>query len=324
MAGTSRIWHADGISNIGFLIWLYYLNFVVRQLELEADLELDRLRNLVDDALDRYSRLDAACPAKLRAAIRYMLLAPGKRLRPLLVLMATRACGGSLEVALPAACAVEMIHTYSLVHDDLPAMDNDELRRGQPTCHIKFDEATAILAGDALQPMAFRLLATSYDSQIAVACISELADAAGPEKLVGGQVDDLSGRHAEISLDFLENIHQRKTAALLIAALRMGGITSRATAEQLLALRIFGEKIGVAFQIVDDLLDFSGDPIKMGKQSGNDVQNGTLTFPTLLGETACREYCTRLVQEAKDSLHVFGPDADPLRSIADFIVNREH
>ena len=185
----------------------------------------------VDQRLDDCTRLDRGCPERLREAIRYSLLAPGKRLRPLLVLAACDACGGKPEAALPAACAVEMIHTYSLVHDDLPAMDDDELRRGRPTCHIQFDEATAILAGDALIPLAFQVLAegmaTGEQARLAVVA---LAQAAGATELVGGQVDDLGNQFGQPSLQVLESIHLRKTAAMMAVSLKLGGLVAGAPA----------------------------------------------------------------------------------------------
>ncbi len=289
--------------------------------EIESNPVTGQLRALINQALDRYSRFGDECPRPLAEAIRYMLLAPGKRVRPLLTLLAAKACGGSIDDALPAACAVEMIHTYTLIHDDLPAMDNDDFRRGQPTCHRRFDEATAILAGDALQTMAFGLIAREVKVD-AAACIAALADAAGPKNLIGGQVDDLAGGKGPISLAHLESIHRRKTAALLKVALCLGGMTAGASSDQRQALCVFGENLGLAFQIVDDLLDFCGDSIKMGKQSGKDEQNGTLTYPVLLGEQQSRQRAHQFIDQAKYNLTIFGPAADPLRTVADFVITR--
>ena len=242
-------------------------------------------RELVENELVRATEFGDGCPARLADAIRYMVLAPGKRIRPLLVLYAAEACGGTVENAVPAAAAVEMLHTYSLIHDDLPAMDDDELRRGQLTCHKKFDEATAILAGDALQSRAFEVMAGV--AQNAAECVRLLALASGAEHLVGGQVDDLNrmdgALESDQALQYLERIHRRKTSALISAATQIGGLTAGAFEDQLRKLRAYGRNLGLAFQIVDDLLDFAGDGSKMGKQTGVDHRNGTLTYPGLLG-----------------------------------------
>lgn len=312
---------------------------------LNADLE--RARRQVNDWLANSTRFDVDCPQRLQEAIRYCLLGSGKRLRPILVMMAARACGGDVEAALPAACAVEMIHTYSLVHDDLPAMDNDELRRGQPTVHIKFDEATAILAGDALIPMAFETLCRHYPPHIAARCCRELAVAAGASKLVGGQIDDLAqerGGKDRIQLDVdkqgclshgqeplsneaarleqLEHIHRRKTGALISVALRLGGIVAEATEAQLSALLEFGDNLGLAFQIVDDLLDYRGDWIKMGKLAGKDTGRGKLTYPGLLGVDASEARASELIERTIRSLDGLGSSALPLVSLARYVLER--
>ncbi|HTN76588.1 MAG TPA: polyprenyl synthetase family protein, partial [Pirellulaceae bacterium] len=209
-----------------------------------------RVRPEIDAALDQLSRYDHDCPARLRDAIRHSLLAPGKRLRPLLVLMSAEACGYDYRQAMPAACAVEMIHTYSLIHDDLPAMDDDDLRRGLPTCHAAFGEALAILAGDALLAQAFESLAGGAfpASVIAKSCL-ELAQAAGARALVGGQADDLDAEFKGGDLPHLEHIHRRKTGALFLVSLRLGGMVGGANDEQLGALDTYGRALGLAFQI---------------------------------------------------------------------------
>src|SRR5688500_14517156 len=218
------------------------------------------LRASIEAALIRYTEFDGDCPDRLRDAIRHSLLAPGKRLRPVLVLMAADACGCDPQLAVPAACAVEMVHTYSLIHDDLPAMDDDDMRRGRPSCHAKFGEATAILAGDALLAQAFEVLARDVTPpDVAARCCGELAQSAGPSNLVGGQEDDLRNEFAGGGTEDLERIHRRKTGAMIRVSLRLGGIIGRGSPEQITALDAYGERLGLAFQIVDDLLDLRGD-----------------------------------------------------------------
>lgn len=284
-----------------------------------------RLCRQIDASLEAAINLGDGCPARLREAIRYALLAPGKRIRPQLVLLAAQACGGTIEQAMPAAVAIEMVHAYSLVHDDLPAMDDDDLRRGRPTCHRQFDEATAILVGDALQARAFEVI--SRDMQpphVALRCCVELAHAAGAESLVGGQADDLAAEFRQIDLEQLESIHQRKTGALFRAAPRLGGIAAHADAAQLEGLTRFGEKIGLAFQVVDDLLDVSGDVAEVGKQTGQDHERGKTTFPAILGAEKSRRRAAALVREARESLAPLGDAAGPLLQIAEFVRRRSH
>lgn len=282
-----------------------------------------RLRPQIDAQLERHTRIASGCPDRLRAAMRHGLLAPGKRLRPLLVLSAAEICGAPLERAMPAACAVEMVHAYSLIHDDLPAMDNDDLRRGQPTCHKAFDEATAILAGDALLTQAFELLARDLEpAETARRCCVELAQAAGACQLVGGQADDLAAEQTGGDLDFLTRIHERKTGAMLVVSLRLGGLVGQASDEQLSHLTAYGKRLGVAFQIVDDLLDLTGDPCRIGKRTGQDVQRGKLTYPALLGLDASRQRAGELVEQAVGALATFGTRAHVLQSLARYVVQR--
>lgn len=285
--------------------------------------EIQSARKLIDQRLDQYSQFDTDCPERLRNAIRYCLLAPGKRLRPLLTVTAAKICGGTIEDALPGACAVEMIHTYSLIHDDLPAMDDDDMRRGKPTCHIEFDESTAILAGDALIPRAFEILATEIsDPSVAAASCHVLAVAAGSSNLVGGQVDDLSNQFAEADIRLLEKIHLRKTAALLIASLKLGAISAKADAKQLVCLEKYGKHLGLAFQIVDDLLDLKGDQVKMGKRTNKDSQLGKLTYPSVLGVAESELRAHQMIDSAIDALQPFGQSAEPLTYLARFVVER--
>ena len=276
----------------------------------------------IDAALDRYTEFDVNCPARLREAIRYSLLAPGKRLRPQLVLMAAEACGGSRDAALPAACAVEMVHAYSLVHDDLPAMDDDDLRRGRMTCHKAFGQATAILVGDALLALAFEVIARDIrPPQRAAASIQELAHAAGACQLVGGQFDDLDAPSASPSLAQLQAI-RRKTGALFRASLKLGGHAAGASEDEIGKLDAFGQQIGLAFQIVDDLLDVAGDEDAVGKRVGKDEQQGKLTFPSVMGIDDSRRQATQLVEDACASLLPWGNAATPLIELAQFILRR--
>lgn len=307
-------------------------------------------RSLVEKALDHATLFSDDCPDQLRKAIRYSLLAPGKRLRPLFVLMAAELCGGSSDKALPAAVAVEMVHAYSLIHDDLPAMDNDSLRRGQPTCHCQFDEATAILAGDALLTAAFEFLAGGICSKIAAVCCLELAKAAGASGMVGGQQDDMliSGIVArnnekrpfsnddqpknflpdndQAKAELLYRIHLRKTIAMIRASLRLGGIVAEATPGQLEALDKFGTAYGLAFQISDDILDCIGKEETVGKRLQKDAQDGKLTYVTLFGLERSRKIAHQKAEEAIRALDIFSPELLPLQTFRHWaltVSNRE-
>jgi geranylgeranyl diphosphate synthase type II len=298
--------------------------------------DFDRLRPRIDAALTHYTQFDSDCPVHLAEAIRYALLGPGKRLRPQLVLMATEACGSSIDAAMPAACAVEMVHAYSLVHDDLPAMDDDDLRRGRPTCHKRFGEDVAILVGDALLARAFDVLASELQPPaVAAKCCAVLGRAAGATALVGGQADDLhhaketsgssprSNTESSDALDQLQAIHRRKTGALFVASLEMGGIVAGATSYQLEILRGYGQRVGLAFQITDDLLDVTGNTADVGKHVAKDSENGKLTFPVLLGVEESRRQATELIDEACAIIEQLGPTADPLVALAKFVVFRQ-
>jgi geranylgeranyl diphosphate synthase type II len=259
----------------------------------------------------------------LAEAISYCLLAPGKRLRPRLVLLAAEACGGAVPAALPAAVAVEMVHAYSLVHDDLPAMDDDDLRRGRPTCHKQFDEATAILVGDALLARAFEVLATEIQPPARAArCCAELAKAAGPMALVGGQADDLAAEFSDVGVDRLQSIHRRKTGALFRASLQLGSICADANGHQQQALAEYGEDLGHEFQIVDDLLDIDGEEHSVGKRLGKDRRRGKATYPALVGVDESRRRAEQLIDSACRSLEPFGPAAAPLKELALFVGRR--
>lgn len=281
-----------------------------------------RVRGPIEEALTAYTEFDGDCPSRLRNAIRHSLLAPGKRLRPMLVLMAAEACGCDPRQAMPAACAVEMVHTYSLIHDDLPAMDDDDMRRGRPSCHAAFDEATAILAGDALLARAFEILAKDLPPAIAARCVAELGAAAGATALVGGQADDLAGEFSEAGVNELEHIHRRKTGAMFRASLRLGGIVAEASEDQLAALDTYGKSLGLAFQITDDLLDVRGDAAEMGKRVAKDSGRGKLTFPALLGAEASQRRARELIDEACAAAVQLGPTAAPLHSLARYVLER--
>jgi geranylgeranyl diphosphate synthase, type II len=268
-------------------------------------------------------------PPRLVEAMRYAVLGPGKRFRPRLVLMACRACGGDPADAVNAACAVEMIHAYSLVHDDLPAMDDDDLRRGRPTVHRQFDEATAILVGDALLALAFETLVwpPTPVQAVASAC-RELAHAAGPAMLVGGQADDLLGAVAapdstEAALAHLEAIHRRKTGAMITVSLRLGGLCAGAKPPQLAALTAYGDAIGLLFQVTDDLLDAVGDEAAVGKRVGKDHEAGKLTYAGLMGLEASRAYAAELADRATTALESLGPAGEPLRELTRQILLRD-
>jgi geranylgeranyl diphosphate synthase type II len=265
------------------------------------------------------------CPARLREAMRYSVLGGGKRLRPILALMAAEACGGELDSALPVACALEVVHTYSLIHDDLPAMDDDDLRRGRPTCHKVFDEATAILAGDGLLTFAFEILAREvHPAESAIACVTALAEAVGPSGMVGGQMADLEAEgQNDASIERLEAIHRRKTGALLRAALRMGAIVAGATEHELEALDMYGRSIGLAFQIVDDLLDVEGDEAKLGKRVNKDRDHGKWTYPGLLGVEASRARARELAEDAAAALQPLGERAWRLKELAWNLLERD-
>ena len=310
-----------------------------------ADDLLGDLLPRISAALDRASQPQPGCPQRLAEAMRYSLLAPGKRLRPALALMAAEACGGSLDAALPGAVAVEMVHAYSLIHDDLPAMDDDDLRRGRPTCHVHFDQATAILAGDALLARAFEILASELPEDRVAAAVRSLARAAGPTALVGGQADDLAAdrslsadrcagasvctgsspsghRDAAGRLEHLESIHRRKTGALFATSLELGAIAVAADDAQRQALADYADSLGLAFQIVDDLLDHQGSADEVGKRTGKDLDRGKLTFPGLLGVDASRQRAEELTVRACEAVALFGTAGQRLIALAQFVLQR--
>jgi geranylgeranyl diphosphate synthase type II len=294
-------------------------------LDLKAYLE--ERRSLVNRALSAYLPAVRGPAFRVVQAMHYSLFAGGKRLRPILCLAAAEAVGGGQEEALPLACALEMIHTYSLIHDDLPAMDDDDLRRGQPTCHKQFDEATAILAGDGLLTEAFYTLAAAAPRfQGREAMLLEvqqlLSEAAGYRGMVGGQMLDLMAEGRRITLKELEIVHRLKTGALLIAATRAGALAGGGSRPQVAALTAYGERFGLAFQITDDLLDVEGEAAEMGKAPGMDEKRQKATYPALLGLETSRQWAGRLVQEALAELEPFKERAAPLRELARYLLVR--
>ncbi len=282
----------------------------------------ERLSAYLGDVLARQAQ--AGAPARLIEAIDYSLSAGGKRLRPALVLEANRLLGKPGASALAAAAAIELIHTFSLVHDDLPAMDDDDLRRGRPTNHKVFGEATAILAGDAMMTLAFDVVATDADADLVAPLTRELARASGPFGMIGGQILDIDGENRTLDLSALQQIHRMKTGALLTASCRLGAIAARAPDEQLDALSRFGRHLGLAFQIVDDLLDETATPEQMGKATNKDAGRGKNTYPRLLGLDESKRQATQQMDQAIESLALFGDRADRLIALARFVVERSH
>jgi geranylgeranyl diphosphate synthase type II len=259
-------------------------------------------------------------PAALDKAIRYSLFAEGKRLRPALVLGAAELVCGDDLIALPAACAIEMIHCYSLIHDDLPAMDDDDLRRGKPTLHKMYGEAIAILAGDALMAMAFDIAAQANDIRI----IREIAQASGPAGMAGGQTLDIESERKQVTLEALRVLHLRKTGDLIRASARCGAILAGAEDRVLAALTRYGEHVGLAFQIADDILDVVGTEQDLGKQAGGDAAHGKATYPAVVGLDRSRELAAASAEAAVETLREFGPEADNFRQLARFVVERSN
>jgi geranylgeranyl pyrophosphate synthase len=267
-------------------------------------------------------------PRNLVEAARYSLEIGGKRIRPMLVLFSARAvCVESAPTGLDhVTCAIELIHTYSLIHDDLPAMDDDDLRRGKPSLHKAYDEATAILVGDGLQARAFELLADApgLSAEQRIAMVKVLARAAGPAGMVGGQFIDIQATDSDMTLDNLKTMHSLKTGALIRASLALGGIAAGASTQQLSALDEYGAHIGLAFQVVDDILDVEGDTATLGKTQGKDSEANKPTYVKLLGLAGAKREAERLLHAALDALLVFGDSADHLRDLARYIVERDH
>ncbi len=287
---------------------------------------LARLRDQVEDALATHLPAGAVLSPRLLDAMRYSTLAGGKRIRPLLVLAANAAAGGDIEQAFTPACALEYVHTYSLIHDDLHAMDNDILRRGKPTCHIAFDEATAILAGCGLLTHALQLIARSpaSDDATRLSMLTCLTEASGALGMLAGQAVDLASTGKLLELPALEALHAAKTGALIRAAVRIGALSARANEATLACLEEYARDIGLGFQLADDLLNIGGDPARLGKSVGSDAALGKNTYPALLGEDATRARLEALHQRALSALDGLGTEADLLRAIAHTLADRDH
>ncbi len=284
-------------------------------------------QKLVERALDRYLPKANMKPATLHRAMRYSLFAGGKRLRPILCLAAAEACGGKIGNAVPLACALECIHTYSLVHDDLPSMDNDDFRRGRPTCHKMFGDGIAILAGDALLTIAFEIVSNAkptprYDISH---LLREIAVAAGSQKLIAGQVADLEAEGKNVKRGQLQFIHENKTAALLKSSVRLGAMSANADARKLSAVTRFGQRLGLAFQIIDDILDVTQTSEILGKSAGKDLAARKATYPAVIGLEKSRAEARRLTRQAHNALSVFSNrDAEPLHALANYLLEREY
>ncbi len=292
---------------------------------------LQEKKELVDSALERYLPRKEEFTLNLHKAMQHSLFAGGKRIRPILSIASFEAVGGEGERILPFACALEMIHTYSLIHDDLPAIDNDDYRRGKPTCHKVFGEATAILAGDGLLTEAFRLMTnqpakdlSSSDGGLVLDLINEVARAAGVSGMVGGQVVDVESEGKAVDLPTVQYIHTHKTGAMILAAVRVGAKLGAAKGEILKALTRYGENLGLAFQIADNILNVEGEAALMGKKTGSDLSKGKATYPSVLGVEESKKRARELVRLAVDALKPLGPEADPLREIARFVIAREY
>lgn len=283
---------------------------------------LKEKRQVIDGLLDKYLPSEESEPKSLHAAMRYSVMAGGKRLRPILALTACEYCGGNVEGKdRPihwAAAALEMVHTYSLIHDDLPCMDDDDLRRGMPTCHKKFGEAVAVLAGDALHDLAFSLMARTGSTE----AVAELAQAIGTDGMLGGQIADVEAEGRDVTRDDIINIHTRKTAALIRCSVRLGAMLGGADVKLIARLTRYGEKVGLAFQIIDDVLDIEGDQKLLGKNTGSDRKKQKATYPQVVGVERARRDASQLIDE---SVALFdADDENMLKSLALYIGQRQY
>ena len=284
-------------------------------------------RKLINDALALIIDF-ATNSSRILEAMKYSLMAGGKRIRPMLCLAAAEAVGGKPENTIRAACAIEMIHTYSLIHDDLPAIDNDDLRRGLPTCHVAFDEAIAILAGDGLLTLAFKILSRNdfkNDKHALkwLGVLHHIASAAGYEGMIEGQMRDIVSEGIQLDIKDLEKIHALKTGALIEASIYTGAVLGGGSHQQIERLRIYAKNIGLAFQVADDILDVEGDPAVMGKDVGTDQARDKNTYPSILGIEKSKEFAKNLVNNALQALDYFDNKSDPLRAIAHYIIDRK-
>ena len=295
---------------------------------MELRIYLNEKRAIVEEALNRFSPRPEGPATDVVEAMRYSLFAGGKRLRPILCLAGASAVGGDESNTLPVACALELIHTYSLIHDDLPAMDDDDLRRGKPTCHKVFGDAVAVLAGDGLLTEAFHLMGRGDVSghvspPVLLEAITMIASAAGYQGMVGGQVVDIQSAGKGVDASLVEFIHTHKTGALITASVASGALIGGGTAGQVASMKAYGQKIGLAFQIADDILDIEGDTRTLGKGVGNDARKKKITFPSILGLEKSKETQQSLIKDAVDLLESFDHRADPLREIAFYIIERK-
>lgn len=280
----------------------------------------------IETALDELMPGEDVRPATVHKAMRYSIFAGGKRLRPIITLAASEVINGTYEAAIPLACATECIHTYSLIHDDLPCMDDDDMRRGKPTSHKVFGEAVAVLAGDALLTVAFEMAGKAAPSERYTAAdyVKELAYVSGSLMLVGGQVADLEGEGKDLGHDDLVFIHERKTAALITGAIRLGAMSANADPTQLEALTEFGKALGLAFQVIDDILDVTQTSEQLGKSAGKDAATDKTTYPSVLGMEKAKEEAERLTRKSLAALDLFGEKSAPLRSIGDYLLKRQN
>lgn len=285
---------------------------------------LKRRKKVIEKALPSYLPDPGDCPGQLREAMEYSIMAGGKRLRPILSMAAAEGCGGNHRMVLPAACAIEFIHTYSLIHDDLPAMDDDDFRRGRPTSHKVFGEAMAILAGDALLTAAFEILSRrgKMPDRVRIAVIRDLALASGAGGMIGGQVMDVASEGMKVDQETVIYIHRNKTAALITASLRAGAMIAGSSRTYLKKMTHYGEYAGQAFQIVDDLMDVEGEMSRMGKQPGSDEKRGKATFPSVAGMETSRSEAERLGMSARRAIAGLGAGAAVLDAMIDYILTR--
>ncbi len=313
-----------------FLTYLLESSFVrniITQYNMNITLYLKRKKGIIDDFLRSYlniKRREKGCPRRLQEAMAYSLMAGGKRIRPILAIASYEAVGGRSRNIIPVAASLELIHTYSLIHDDLPAMDNDDFRRNMPTSHRVFGEATAILAGDALLTEAFNIiLQTKINPEIKVNVLNELTQACGPTGMVGGQLIDIMLEHKRAKKKDIVYIHTHKTGAFIRASVRIGAIMAGASSNELMALTRYGETIGHAFQIVDDILDVTGKSEDMGKSTGSDAARGKNTYPSIFGVEESRRIAKRLVNRSLRAIDGLDGRTEPLREIARYILERQ-
>ncbi len=287
---------------------------------------LNNKRNIIDQALSKIIKTNFS-DCRLSSAMQYSLMASGKRLRPVLCMAAAETVGEINDDVILASCAIEMIHTYSLIHDDLPAMDDDKLRRGKPTCHIQYDEPTAVLAGDALLTLAFEILSDQpslpKNAAIQLQIIKTIARAAGHKGMIEGQMRDIAAETVSVPLDELKRIHHLKTGALIEASVISGALLAGGTPESVIQLKIYAGNIGLAFQVIDDILNVEGDAAKMGKATGTDASRNKSTYPGLIGMEKSRQFAAELINNALHALDIFGNKANPLSALAEYIIKRE-